>query len=125
LEAVGGLDEAIFMYYEDIDLCLRLKGAGREVCYFPQAEGRHVGGASSRQVLAEMLVASERSFGHFARRHFSPFGAAVLAALMPVEMALRAALWGGIGLVLPGRRQEARSRLRAYRTLLRGRRKAR
>jgi len=119
LQAVGGLDEAIFMYYEDIDLCLRLQRAGWQVCYLPEAVAAHAGGGSSRQVLESMLVASEESYGHFVRKHFSPLGALVLAVLMPVEMALRSLLWYGVGFIVPRRRQEARARLRAYRRILR------
>ena len=118
LQAVGGLDEAIFMYYEDIDLCLRLQMAGWQVCYLPEAEASHVGGASSRQVLEHMLVASEGSYGHFVRRHFGRFGSVVLSVLMPVEMVLRSLLWHAVCLVRPGRREEARARLRAYRRIV-------
>jgi N-acetylglucosaminyl-diphospho-decaprenol L-rhamnosyltransferase len=119
LQAVGGLDEAIFMYYEDIDLCLRLQAEGWQVCYLPEAAGSHVGGASSCQVLESMLVASEESYGHFVRKHFGRFGSVVLSALMPVEMALRSLLWHGVRLVRPTRREEARTRLRAYHRIVR------
>jgi GT2 family glycosyltransferase len=46
LEA-GGFDERFFCYYEDTDLALRLRLAGRRCWYVPTAVVRHVGSASA------------------------------------------------------------------------------
>lgn len=45
-EQVAGFDERMFLYFEDNDLCFRLRRAGWEVIYNPQVEIMHVGGAS-------------------------------------------------------------------------------
>lgn len=34
-EAVSGFDEKYFMYFEDSDLCKRIKNLGYKICYFP------------------------------------------------------------------------------------------
>ena len=39
--AVGGFDERYFLYYEDVDLCLRLARAGKRVVYCPAVEAIH------------------------------------------------------------------------------------
>ncbi len=44
---VGGLDEAFFCYFEDVDLAFRLRLAGHRCLYVPDAVVRHVGSASS------------------------------------------------------------------------------
>ncbi len=41
LEDVGLFDEDFFIYFEEVDLCLRLGRAGWEVCYFPGATVVH------------------------------------------------------------------------------------
>lgn len=43
---VGGLDEAIFAYAEDLDLALRLRGAGWRASAVPEAVGIHLGSAT-------------------------------------------------------------------------------
>lgn len=44
---LGGLDEGYFMYYEDIDFCLRAKKTGYSIYFLPGATVRHEQGSSS------------------------------------------------------------------------------
>ena len=46
--ALGGFDEAYFLYYEDVDLCHRLRKAGKTVIYNPAAEVVHDARRESR-----------------------------------------------------------------------------
>ncbi len=47
IEHIGGFDERFFLYWEDTDLCRRIKDAGWEVIYLPGAKVIHIGGKSS------------------------------------------------------------------------------
>jgi N-acetylglucosaminyl-diphospho-decaprenol L-rhamnosyltransferase len=47
LEQVGGFDEAFFLYYEEVDLCRRLRDAGWECWYVPESRVMHVRGQST------------------------------------------------------------------------------
>jgi GT2 family glycosyltransferase len=59
LEQLSGLDEAFFMYSEDVDLCRRLRTAGYEIAFEPSAVVEHEGGASApRAHLLPVLAAS-------------------------------------------------------------------
>jgi GT2 family glycosyltransferase len=44
---VGGFDEDYFCYFEDVDLCIRLRLAGFRCMYIPDAVVKHMGSASS------------------------------------------------------------------------------
>ena len=46
---LGGFDEAYFLYYEDVDICWRLKKQGRKVVYQPAAEIVHDARRASRR----------------------------------------------------------------------------
>lgn len=51
-EAIGGFDERYFCYFEDVDLCFRLRLAGHRVLQSPEAVVAHVGGGSAGAVSA-------------------------------------------------------------------------
>jgi N-acetylglucosaminyl-diphospho-decaprenol L-rhamnosyltransferase len=53
--AVGGFDEGYFMYYEDVDLCARLRAAGMRVEVNPAASAVHDARRASRRNLRHML----------------------------------------------------------------------
>jgi hypothetical protein len=52
---IGGFDENYFMYFEDKDLCKRVKDIGCHVLYFPEVEIVHLLGQSSNIAQAEKL----------------------------------------------------------------------
>jgi len=46
LRAVGGFDDRLFCFYEDVDVSFRLRLAGAQIAVIPAAVVDHVGGAS-------------------------------------------------------------------------------
>jgi len=70
LAQVGLLDEDYFMYSEEVDLCQRIKQAGWEIYWVPEAEVLHYGGKSTEQVACEMFLELYRSkVLYFRKRH--------------------------------------------------------
>jgi hypothetical protein len=49
-ERLGGFDERFFLYYEEVDLCRRIRAAGYRVQYWPELRVQHIGGVSARTV---------------------------------------------------------------------------
>ena len=47
LEKIGLLDENYFMYFEEIDLCYRIKQSGMKIIYMPDYDVVHLGGQST------------------------------------------------------------------------------
>jgi hypothetical protein len=45
LEKVGFFDPAFFLYYEEVDLCLRTQKAGYKIMYWPSIKVVHIGGS--------------------------------------------------------------------------------
>lgn len=50
LARAGLFDPIFFLYYEEVDLCLRIQRAGYTVQYWPDIVVVHIGGESSRQL---------------------------------------------------------------------------
>lgn len=89
---VGLLDEAYFMYGEDLDWCYRIKQLGWRIVYLPSAVVHHHKRASSRQ----RPIASVRAFYDamriFYRRYYAPVTPAALNALIECGIVLKEAI---------------------------------
>jgi GT2 family glycosyltransferase len=69
LYAIGGFDERFFMYYEDVDLCLRARAAGYTVALAPDAHVWHLGSRSTSDKPALKLFYEARSRQLFYAKH--------------------------------------------------------
>lgn len=72
LRQLGGLDEAYFMYFEDVDLCRRLRRAGWRVHHLAEAEIVHFIGRSSGRDRERLQLVWEFSRICYIEKHFSP-----------------------------------------------------
>lgn len=70
LQEIGPLDEAFPIFFNDVDLCYRLKQAGWEIWFTPRVEMTHYHGASTSQVWSSMLRESYTGFVRFYRKHY-------------------------------------------------------
>lgn len=88
-EDMDGFDERYFCYFEDVDLCFRLRLAGWRVLQSPDAVVTHIGGASSgvRSAFAEFHGARNRLWT-FVKCMPSP----LLWLLLPAHLVLTALL---------------------------------
>jgi N-acetylglucosaminyl-diphospho-decaprenol L-rhamnosyltransferase len=70
LEQIGLLDEGLYTYCDDIDLCLRANRAGWETWFVPESRVIHLGGSSTG--IASHLVKPKRlpAYWHQARQRF-------------------------------------------------------
>lgn len=72
LQTVGMLDEAYFMYGEEVDWCHMVRRAGWAIWQQPAAVVTHIGGASSRQFRGAMLKALWQSRVQYWARWCTP-----------------------------------------------------
>jgi len=64
---IGVLDEAMFMYYEDAEFCMRLcKKSKYKICYYPEAQIIHLGSGSATSYAKPMLT--KKAF--YSAKHF-------------------------------------------------------
>ena len=69
IDRVGPMDEAFFMFNEDVDWCRRMRLAGFGVCYVPDAVVMHHVGASRRKVGARVIVGRHLGMIHYFHKH--------------------------------------------------------
>lgn len=79
---VGGFDENIFMYSEDLDLCLRIKKAGYNILYNPDIKIIHIGGVSQKTNKIEALQANIASRFYYISKYFGRSHLLILTIFM-------------------------------------------
>lgn len=108
-DELDGLDEDYFLYYEEIDFCLRAAAQGRQTWFWPGVEVLHGLGASSDTAPELATLARYRSMiTYFAKNR--PGQLAALRWLMRLGAA-----WRHAGAGLRGRSDQARLWRRIYR----------
>jgi GT2 family glycosyltransferase len=69
LEATGGFDTGFFMYFEDMDLCRRMRDGGWRIRYVPEATIIHHGGKSASRVGRRIALEYRASQLRYYRKH--------------------------------------------------------
>ena len=71
-DEVGGFDPRYFLYWEDADLCRRLRARGYEIRYVPAAAAVHQVGHSSKTAKAASIKAFHKSAYLYYATHVAP-----------------------------------------------------
>jgi hypothetical protein len=105
VEAAGGLfDEQFPIFFNDVDLCLRLIRAKWDIWFLPTARVRHWGGAATGQIKPEMIRESHRCLRLFYEKHYR---GRILAPLYAATVAMFEA--AGLARYFLTRRKAARA----------------
>lgn len=82
VETVGGMDEAYFMYSEELDWCRRIKAAGWRVVCEPAAQVIHHEGKSSEQAVTARHINFQQAKLRYYRKHHGRPAASMLRAVL-------------------------------------------
>jgi N-acetylglucosaminyl-diphospho-decaprenol L-rhamnosyltransferase len=89
---VGGFDSRFFFYWEEADLCMRLRQRGWKTRFEPSARAIHLGGGSTKD--AAMLLHFFRSLYRFYAKHYSRRQFVVMRAIVRLMSLFKAARLG-------------------------------
>ncbi len=92
LDKVGLLDEAFFMYGEDIDLSYRIIKGGYDNYYFPDTRIIHYKGESTKKSSVNYVFVFYNAMVIFAKKHFSQKNARLFSALINLAIYFRASM---------------------------------
>lgn len=111
LNEIGAFDEGYFIYFEETDLCERIRRNGhKKVVYVPSASIVHLGHATTVKQKTWFKIQQERSRKRFFKKHRSAVAQAAITAILFFRSLSRTVI-GAVGLVLTlGRSRRIRSR---------------
>jgi N-acetylglucosaminyl-diphospho-decaprenol L-rhamnosyltransferase len=106
-EAIGGLDENYFLYFEETDFCWRARKAGFSTWYVSESRVMHIGGQSTAVIHLKDVPKRLPAYWFESRRRYFlvTFGVALAMAIDVV--AAVAQLLGSLKRILQGRQDRA------------------
>ncbi|OGH13376.1 MAG: hypothetical protein A3H50_02470 [Candidatus Levybacteria bacterium RIFCSPLOWO2_02_FULL_37_10] len=96
-EEVGGFDENFFLFFEEADLCKRVKALGWEIFITPSAKLFHIWGSSTRQRNDTEKIYKKSQYYYFKKWHglFGAIIVQVFTSISKVHLLLTAILLVG------------------------------
>lgn len=91
-EDIGGWDAGYFLHAEDLDLCQRVRDAGRAILFVPQARVLHRQGTCSRRRPVFVEWHKHKGMWRFYRKFQAPRNPALFNAAIALAIALHFAL---------------------------------
>ncbi len=99
VNAVGGMDEAYFMYSEELDWQRRIKDAGWQVVYLPTAQITHYTGKSSEQAVTARHIHFQRAKLRYFRLYHGKTKAWLLRVFLLKSYLFQMLIEGGKGVL--------------------------
>ncbi len=102
LDETGLLDEAFFMYGEDIDLSFRILQAGYEVWYYPETTIIHYKGESTKKGSFNYLKTFYGAMQIYVSKHYGQGDAKLFTQFINFAITIRGIISGIVGLMTKG-----------------------
>jgi N-acetylglucosaminyl-diphospho-decaprenol L-rhamnosyltransferase len=106
-DAIGGLDEAFFLYYEETEFCFRAKRAGFEIWYVPDSRVTHIAGQSTKVTERNVALRRLPSYWFDSRRLYFTLTRGPFYAALADVFAVSAGMLGHLKRVLLRRTAES------------------
>jgi GT2 family glycosyltransferase len=90
LDQVGLFDETFPMFFNDVDLCYRIKATGWRIFFYSDAQVMHHKGASTGKAKRKMIWLSHLAFYRFFRKHKTGPANRLLLLLLLIPLVLSA-----------------------------------
>ena len=89
-QELGGFDEEIFMYMEEVDLLYRASQKGYDTYFYPDAQIVHLGSASSNKTYP--ILQAYRGFIYFYKKHYNSLALFILLGMLKLKALIALAI---------------------------------
>lgn len=113
-DSVGGFDPDYFLYFEEVDLCRRIKSKGYSVYYLPQIRVIHDGSVSTKKNYYFFTKLFYKGKLIFLKKHSSTKKFAIFKFLLLIHFINQMFLWSLLKNKFP---EKAKGKLKAFKEL--------
>ncbi|MSR88152.1 MAG: glycosyltransferase family 2 protein [Candidatus Margulisbacteria bacterium] len=89
MDEMGGMDENLFFYNDDIDMCRFLRHRGYPILYFPEAKVVHFGGLSTQYRKVGSLIEGYRGGIYLAYKHYGFIAGVLYRVVLCLDLFVR------------------------------------
>lgn len=89
-ESLGGFDEGIFMYMEEVDLLYRARLKGHKAFFYPESRFIHYGSASSDRTFPVQQLF--KGLIYFYKKHYPPYAVFLLTVMLQLKALIAVAI---------------------------------
>lgn len=118
IEHVGLLDECFFMYGEETDWCKRLRKAGFEIFFLPEAEAVHYGAGSSSREPARFYKEVYRSKLKYWQKHHSAISQLCFVSIVFARQLIRLIAGASVYVVKAKKRDVVKTQMKGAKEVL-------
>jgi len=113
-EIIGGFDPDYFLYFEEVDMCRRVKNKGYSIYYLPQIKVKHIGSVSTKKNYYFFTKLFYKGKLIFLKKHTSSKKFVIFKFLLQIHFINQAILWHLLKSKFP---EKANGKLRAFKEL--------
>lgn len=92
LDELGFLDESFPVFFNDVDLCYRIKQSNKKIIFYPDARLIHYKGKSVEMIKPQMIILSHLAFYRFFKKYKRGTIEQILNTIFAVPLCLSAGL---------------------------------
>ncbi len=92
-ERSGGFDESFFLYYEEMDLCRRLRDTGGRILFVPGCRIHHAGGVSGRRDYHQFTRRFYQGKLNYLHKHYRGIMRSLMRAIVWAQLQCQGILW--------------------------------
>ncbi len=113
--SIGGFDENIFMYHDEVDLCKRINENDGKIYFYKNASIIHAGSLSSKKNYYFFTKTSYESKLYFIKKHFRGVRLVVLLLLFFLQVFTQLIFWI---IILPFSKSKALGKVKGFGSVL-------
>jgi GT2 family glycosyltransferase len=114
LDEVGLFDDTFFMYFEETDLCYRVKKKDYKIIYVPDSAIVHIGGSGMSYYDKKRLILYHQSYVQFLKKHYSQNQQSIIILFLLVRAIVRGIILFMMGLLSAGKNKQLLNRSQGY-----------